>query len=78
MGQPLDTYSDLPEFFITDVRVEMLPGRCVRAVYLHPIHGEVCAVIIPLQCWLECRMKFVKFLTEQGEPAQPEVYRLAH
>jgi hypothetical protein len=68
----------LPEFFITDVKLEALPGNCLRCVFIHPIEGEVVAVVVPFACWLETRVKFAHFLREYVEPAGLGRELLAH
>lgn len=57
----------LPEFFITDVRIEMLPGDCVRTTYIHPVNGDVVTLICPFSCWMETRIKFAEFQHRHAE-----------
>lgn len=56
----------LPEFFITDMHMQMLPGDCVRVVCQHPTEGENVALIIPWVCWVEIRLKGSGFQREHA------------
>ena len=67
MAQQFDACAGLPEFFITDVRIEMLPGDCLRVVFIHPTEGDMAAIVIPWTCWMETRVKFAQFIAQQGQ-----------
>lgn len=76
MGQVADYPAGLPEFFATDAKVQMMPGRCVRVVYIHPTEGESHAVIMPWTCWVDMRMKCEAF--QRAYIEEQSVVRLPH
>lgn len=70
--------SGLPEFFATSLKPERLPGHCLRFVFVHPVEGDVFAVIVPYGCWLEMRLDLARFALECARGTITETVGLAH